>query len=202
MKNVNYLFSSREPRLALSPPKNTANLFASKMPVVIAKEDSDLADEINALFPSNLQSAVRTVCLPSVINTSMRHLIRPVNSAETEEEIRQRILKFYSKNVLTVQGLDELIELVVKASMGRVAVPKSTYLFRKMFGSDLRTSYSFTTSCCKQIVFDFKTKLAEEKAKKKEKGKDKVTGVQCPAAGCKAEFGVKSIISSEDYSFR
>ena len=204
MPNVYDPFSTQTSCLALSPA-NVNGLFGVNEPVVIV-EDLHLAEEVDALFPRDRPAtlAVQPVYLPSVLNESVLQIIQPMNPIETEEQILQRILKFYSKNVLSVKGLEELLELVVKASKGNLAVPKTAYLFRKMFGSELRTSYSFTTACCNRIIFDFKSKKVEEKPKEKpkEKREKKSKEIECPADGCSAEYDIKTIISGEDYSFR
>lgn len=190
MENINGLFSSQEHRLALSPAEDLSDLFSGNNDSTVIIEDSSITgEEIDSLFgirSASLESANMTVCLPSALNESILSIIRPKTAAESEKQILQRILKFYSKHVRTVRGLNDLLEIVVKSTRGTITVPESAYLLKKMFDCDMKTSFSFMTPCCNEVVFDFKSKKE----------------IVCPADGCGYTFCVRTIISKGNYSFR
>lgn len=187
MENVDELFSNLEHRTVERPVEDVDSLFSvENSQTFVIGVRADLADEVASLFVDQ-QLSNQTVCLPSALNESLSVIIQPPSTVETDEQILQRILKFYSQNVLTVRGLRDLLLLVVKSAKNPSSnIPETAYLFKKIFGSELRASFSFTTPCCQRVVYDFKA----------------MPRIECPAEGCEFEFPVRAIISKANYSFR
>lgn len=187
MENVDELFSHAEHRTVERPAEEVDSLFSSgNSQTVVIGARADLAAEIESLFVDQ-QLTNQTVCLPSALNESLSAIVQPQSTVETDEQILQRILKFYSQNVLTARGLRDLLSLVVKSAKNPgSSIPETAYLFKKIFGSELKASFSFTTPCCDRVVYDFKA----------------MQRIECPADGCEYDYSVKTIINNSDYSFR
>ena len=114
--------------------------------------------------------------------------MQPKTAEETDGETLERILLFVAKNRLTNNRIQELLTLVIRSTKNpsTCSIPTSTYLFRKMFGFEIKTSYSFATPCCDQIIHNFKS----------------LKQIECPAYDCQNRFGSRAVINKSNYSFR
>ena len=79
------------------------------------------------------------------------------------------------------QVLDLLHSVATEAMSEKI--PKTTYMFKKLFGHNLKKSFSFVTSCCHTLVLNFKS----------------LDSINCPT--CQRPFASRQI-SKLDYSFR
>lgn len=105
----------------------------------------------------------------------------------TNEFVVQSLLKLFAKHLRHKTGQEELLKLVSAiATPSGLEIPQSSYLFKRLTNRTLTTSFNFTTPCCNQAVFDFKTKKTNK----------------CPADSCQFEYTSDLITSQADYSFK
>lgn len=99
-----------------------------------------------------------------------------------------KIAKYHAEHVKTKKGLQELLDILHQAIQNAEttrSMPDTSYLFKKMIGSGLKKSFSFTTHCCGKVMHDIKS----------------MNKIHCPE--CERKFSLKQIINQkENYSVR